>query len=170
MKKLLTALIFITFSLSCSKKDEEYNKNMQTFKAVILEVNNYFKNPNLSEINISKYYTEDFVFHSYPAGNKKGTTTNKIDYINTLEQMKIMGMSINIVHSIYLPGINEESHVLDGSVRVYYGATMSLDTNNVEFSGYQTINFENRKISEIWEWADYGGVKNQLFENNLAIP
>ena len=36
-------------------------------------------------------------------------------------------------------------------------------TNSVDFSGYQTINFENGKISEIWEWADYGGVHNQLF-------
>ena len=170
MNKLLIALICITFSLSCSKKDKEYNKNMETFKAVILEVNNYFKNPNLNELNISKYYTEDFVFHSYPAGNKKGTKTIKIDYINNLEKMKIMGMSINIGHSIYLPGINEESHVLDGSVRVYYGATISIDTNNVDFSGYQTINFENGKISEIWEWADYGGVSNQLSEENLVTP
>jgi len=73
-----------------------------------------------------------------------------------------MNMSINIGHSIYLPGINEESHELDGSVRLYYGATISVDTNHVEFSGYQTINFEKGKISGIWEWADYGGVSNQL--------
>ena len=76
--------------------------------------------------------------------------------------MKKMNMSINIGHSIYLPGINEESHDLDGSVRLYYGATISIDTSIVEFSGYQTINFEEGKISVIWEWADYGGVSNQL--------
>jgi len=71
-------------------------------------------------------------------------------------------MSINIGHSIYLPGIDEKTFDLDGSVRVYYGATISIDTNNIDFSGYQTINFKNEKISEIWEWADYGGVSNQL--------
>ena len=86
----------------------------------------------------------------------------KVDYIDNLIQMKEMNMSINIGHSIYLPGINEESHELDGSVRLYYGATISIDTNSVEFSGYQTINFEEGKISGIWEWADYGGVSNQL--------
>ena len=76
--------------------------------------------------------------------------------------MKKMNMSINIGHSIYLPGINEESYDFDGSVRVYYGATISIDTKNVEFSGYQTINFKDEKISGIWEWADYGGVSSQL--------
>jgi len=76
--------------------------------------------------------------------------------------MKTMGMSINIGHSIYLPGIDEKTFDLDGSVRVYYGATISIDTNHIDFSGYQTINFKNEKISEIWEWCDYGGVSNQL--------
>lgn len=101
-------------------------------------------------------------FYFYRAAHKKGVKTSKVDYINSLNQMKKMNMSINIGHSIYLPGINEESHELDGSVRVYYGATISIDTNNVEFSGYQTVNFEEGKISVIWEWADYGGVSNQL--------
>ena len=116
----------------------------------------------INNIEISNYYTEDFVFYSYPAGHKKGVETAKVDYINNLNQMKKMNMSINIGHSIYLPGINEESHDLDGSVRLYYGATISIDTSIVEFSGYQTINFEEGKISGIWEWADYGGVSNQL--------
>jgi len=71
-------------------------------------------------------------------------------------------MSINIGHSIYLPGIDEKTFKLDGSVRVYYGATISIDTNSIDFSGYQTINFKNEKISEIWEWADYGGISSQL--------
>ena len=72
--------------------------------------------------------------------------------------MKKMNMSINIGHSIYLPGIDEKSYKLDGSVRVYYGAIISIDTSNVGFSGYQTVDFKDGKISAIWEWADYGGV------------
>ena len=78
--------------------------------------------------------------------------------------MKKMNMSINIGHSIYLPGIDEVSHKIDGSVRLYYGATIFIDTNNVVFSGYQTVNFYEGKISEIWEWADYGGVNNKFNE------
>ena len=136
---------------------------METFKSVISKINSYFKNSDLKELNISEYYTEDFIFHSYVAGNKKGKETLKSDYLDHLEKMKLMGISINIGHSIYLPGIDEETFDLDGSVRVYYGATLSIDTNNIDFSGYQTINFKNEKISEIWEWADYGGVSNQLY-------
>jgi len=79
--------------------------------------------------------------------------------------MKQLNMSLNIGHSIYLPGMDEKSYKLDGSVRVYYGASISIDTTSIEFSGYQTVDFENGKISAIWEWADYGGVSSQL--NNV---
>ena len=75
-----------------------------------------------------------------------------------------MGYILSIGHSIYLPGIDQETFEFDGSVRLYYGASIGLDTNTVEFSGYQTINFYNGKISEIWEWADYGGVKDKLMD------
>jgi len=163
MKKILLILICVTLIFSCREKDIEYNENMQTFKAVVSEINNYFENSDLKEINISEYYTEDFIFHSYAAGNKKGQEVLKYEYISHLEEMKMMRMSINIGHSIYLPGIDEKTFDLDGSVRAYYGATISIDTNHVDFSGYQTINFKNKKISEIWEWTDYGGVRNQLY-------
>jgi hypothetical protein len=168
MKKLLLILICVPLIFSCGEKDTGYNKNMETFKVVVSEVNSYFENPDLKEINISKYYTEDFVFHSYAAGNKKGQETVKSEYISYLEKMKMMGMSINIGHSIYLPGIDEKTFDLDGSVRVYYGATISIDTNHIDFSGYQTINFKNEKISEIWEWADYGGISSQLYEKTIT--
>jgi len=137
-------------------------KNLDHFKGLVDDINTYFIDSALENLAISNYYTEDFIFYSYPAGKKKGVETSKIDYINNIEQMKKMKMSLNIGHSIYLPGINEESYDLDGSVRVYYGATITIDTNNVDFSGYQTINFKEGKISGIWEWVDYGGVSNQL--------
>jgi len=162
MKKLLFILFFVTILLSCVNDKKEYTKNLDHYKNLIADINTYFIDSTLENLDISNYYTEDFVFYSYPVGHKKGVKTSKIDYINNLAQMKKINMSINIEHLIYLPGINEESNNFDGSVRVYYGATISIETNNVEFSGYQTINFEEGKISGIWEWADYGGVSNQL--------
>ena len=161
MKKFLFFSISISIFFSCNKKNI-YEKNLNHFKNLIEDVNIYFIDSTINNLEISNYYTEDFVFLFYPAGHKKGVKTSKVDYINNLNQMKKMNMSINIGHSIYLPGINEESYELDGSVRLYYGATISIDTNNVEFSGYQTINFKEGKISGIWEWADYGGMSNQL--------
>ena len=162
MKKLLVVLFFVSILFSCKNDENEYKNNLIQFKNLIEDINTFFIDSKIDSLQISHYYTEDFVFYSYPAGHKKGVKTSKVDYINNFNQMKNMNMSINIAHSIYLPGINEVSHDIDGSVRVYYGATISNDTIDVEFSGYQTINFSEGKISTIWEWADYGGVSNQF--------
>ena len=164
MKNIFFFFFSVSILFSCNNDKKVYEKNLSHFKNLIEDINIYFIDSTINNLDISNYYTDDFVFYSYPAGHKKGVQSAKVDYIDNLNQMKKMNMSINIGHSIYLPGINEESHELDGSVRLYYGATISMDTNSVEFSGYQTINFEEGKISGIWEWADYGGVSNQLNE------
>ena len=118
-------------------------------------------------------YFIDTLFYrgSYEASYYLATYTStctaeliKTDYINGFREMKKMNRSINIDHVIYLPGIDSASHKIDGSVRLYYGAVLSVNTNDIEFSGYQTVNFEKGKISEIWEWSDYGGVSKQLQE------
>ena len=162
MKKILFIFLSVSILFSCNNDEKVYEKNLNHFKNLIEDINIYFIDSTINNLEISNYYSEDFVFYSYPVGHKKGVKTFKVDYINNLNQMKKMNMSINIGHSIYLPGINEETHKFDGSIRLYYGATISIDTNIVEFSGYQTINFDEGKISGIWEWADYGGVSNQL--------
>tara|TARA_Y100001968_G_scaffold224265_1_gene206913 strand:- start:684 stop:1187 length:504 start_codon:yes stop_codon:yes gene_type:complete len=162
MKRLLLFLIIIIPTVVVSQSKKEYEKNLDHFKYLINNINTYFIDSSIENIDISNYYTDDFIFHSYPAGHKKGIETSKIDYINRFNQMKKINMSINIGHSIYLPGIDEKSYDMDGSVRVYYGASICIDTNCVDFSGYQTINFQGGKISEIWEWADYGGVSNKI--------
>ena len=162
MKRLLLILIIIIPTTIIAQGTKEYKNNLDHFKNLIVDINTYFTDSTIEYLKISNYYTEDFVFYSYPAGHKRGVKTSKLDYINNLQQMKNMNMSINIGHSIYLPGVNEESFEIDGSVRVYYGATIYIDKNHVEFSGYQTINFKEGKVSAIWEWADYGGVSNQL--------
>ena len=162
MKSTLFFCLFLLVVLSCNNGQSEYDKNLKHFKDLIEDINMFFVDSTLDNIEILDYYSEDFVFHSYPAGHKKGVETFRFDYIQGFNQMKKMDMSINIGHSIYLPGIDEKSYKIDGSVRVYYGAVLSVDTNNVEFSGYQTVNFDKGKISEIWEWSDYGGVRTQL--------
>ena len=162
MKNIFFLFFSVSILFSCNNDKKVYEKNLSHFKNLIEDINIYFIDSTINNLDISNYYNEDFVFYSYPAGHKKGVETATVDYINNLNQMKKMNMSLNIGHSIYLPGINEESHDLDGSVRLYYGATISIDTNIVEFSGYQTINFEEGKISGIWEWADYGGVSSRL--------
>ena len=164
MKKIILTLFCSSILFSCNNDSNEYEKNLDHFQNLVKDINTNFIDSTQDILAISDYYTEDFIFYSYPVGYKKGVETNKSDYIRNLKQMKQKNMSINIGHSIYLPGIDKDSYKLDGSVRVYYGATLSIDTSNVEFSGYQTVDFRNGKILAIWEWADYGGVSTQLNE------
>lgn len=165
-KNIIFFLILLCFS--CVDHYKKYDDNLLVFKEMIENMNNYFQDPN-QDFNLSKYYADSFVFHSYPAGNKKGQETKKSDYLDNLKNMKSMGYMLNVVHSIYLPGIKEKTYEVDGSVRVYYGAILSVDTNMVEFSGYMTVNFTGHQISEIWEWADYGGVNNKIKEFNINV-
>tara|TARA_B100001029_G_C15050959_1_gene450695 strand:- start:1679 stop:2182 length:504 start_codon:yes stop_codon:yes gene_type:complete len=162
MKKILLTFFCAFILFSCNNDTHLYDKNLEHFEHLINDINTYFIDSTQDSLLISDYYTEDFIFYSFPAGYKKGVEVYKSDYIQNLNQMKQMNMSINIGHSIYLPGIDKDSYKMDGSVRVYYGATISFDTSNVEFSGYQTVDFRDGKILAIWEWADYGGVSNQL--------
>lgn len=162
MRKLLFYFFISFFFVSCNKESSRYNINLNNFKCLVNDINIFFSDTTQYSIEISEYFTDDFVYHSFPAGQKKGVDTCKDDYIQTINQIKEMGIIINIVHSIYLPGINEDTHKLDGSVRVYYGADILLDSNRTNYSGYQTVNFKDGKVSELWEWADFGGVGNHL--------
>ena len=163
MKNNIFFCCLICIFFSCDNKKNEFENNLNNFKSLINEINNYFiDSTDHATLDISRYYTNDFVFYSFPAGNKKGVETIKEKYIQNLIQMKKLNISLNIGHSIYLPGVDEKSHKIDGSVRVYYGADIYIEKSNIEFSGYQTIDFKNGKIYAIWEWADYGGVNGQL--------
>lgn len=162
----LVLIIFLSsIFFSCSEKHLGYNKNKLLFQELVSDINTYFNNADNQNLAISDYYHDDFVFYSYAAGNKKGQETDKKTYIENFKNMKLAGLQLSIGHSIYLPGVNQETFDFDGSVRVYYGATLSLDSIQVDFSGYQTIDFKNGKILGIWEWADYGGVSNQLTQS-----
>ena len=162
MKKYTYILCFIILISSCNKYNKEYNNNRNHYNLLVEEINDFYIDSTINEIEISEYFTDNFVFHSYMVGNRKGEETKKDVYIDGYNFMKKMNVSINICHTIYLPGLDENTYKLNGSVRLYYGAVLSVDTNQVEYSGYQTINFKNGKISEIWEWADYSGVSEQL--------
>jgi hypothetical protein len=164
MKKIIIYLFFTIFISACFNSKKKYNDNLITFQNLVSDINNFFIDSTDSNIKISDYYSDDFIFHSYTEGHKKGIKTFKKEYINGFNQMKKLNMSLNINHSIYLPGLDENSYKINGSVRSYYGATIKIDTAHIEFSGYQTINFKNGQITGIWEWADYGGVQNKIKE------
>ena len=88
MKKLLFIFISVSILFSCKNDKMVYEKNLNHFKNLIEDINIYFIDSTLNNLEISKYYTEDFIFYSYPVGHKKGVKTAKVDYINNLNQMK----------------------------------------------------------------------------------
>ena len=152
--------VFILFS--CKDHKNLYEKNLNLYKDLVNNLNTYFLDTNNTSINLSKYFSEDFVFSFYPVGHKKGLTIDKDEYIDSVLVMKKNNFIFNIVHSIYLPGLDEQTYNIDGSVRVYYGAILTNDSINIEFSAYQTVNYVDGKINGIWEWADYSGIKQQM--------
>ncbi|MBC8266631.1 MAG: hypothetical protein H8E84_06655 [Flavobacteriales bacterium] len=160
---LLISVLFLLFSCSESKL-KYYEQNLETHKLLVDDINNYFESTNSSDLDISQYFTTGFTFYSFTAGSPKGVPATLKEYQNgILSQLKKKGFSIEIGHSIYLPGIDENTYEIDGSVRVYYKATIRGE-NTVELSAYRTVNFEDGKISGIWEWADYGGAINQVYK------
>ena len=167
MSKLKNTLILssLIFLFSCSKnKIKSYEQNLETLKLLVDNINNYYESSDSSALDISQYFTSDFTFYSFTAGSPKGVPVSLTEYQDgILSQLKKNGFTIEIGHSIYLPGIDKNTYEIDGSVRVYSKATVSRE-NTVELSAYRTVNFKNGKISGIWEWADYGGAINQIYE------
>ena len=160
-KFFLFSLLFLL--LACESKNPEYEANLSTHKQLVTELNTFYSNPESASLDISDFFTDDFLFHYFPAGSPKGVEASKSEYFEILQNLKNSGFVIKIGHSIYLPGIDEHTHKVDGSIRLYYGATVRKE-NSVALSAYRTINFENGKISGIWEWADYGGLTKQLYD------
>ena len=156
MKNLIVITIIAMCFSACNDSLEEYDVNFKKHQELVDQINQYFKKTD--SLQIRSYYTDDFLFHNMIAGTKKGVETSKSEYLDRFISMKKNNISIEIGHSIYLPGLDEHTFEIDGSVRLYYGATIVFNNNPVDFSGYQTINFKDGKISEIWEWSDYGGV------------
>ena len=91
MKKILFGFFFVSILFSCINGNKEYANNLEHFKNLINDINTYFIDSTLESLKISNYYTEDFIFNSYPVGHKKGVKTSKTDYINNLRD-KLVGV------------------------------------------------------------------------------
>tara|TARA_B100000989_G_scaffold85517_1_gene61355 strand:- start:938 stop:1441 length:504 start_codon:yes stop_codon:yes gene_type:complete len=162
MKKLLMIFILYNLFLTSCSNNSHFNENLKICEDLVLYINSFFCDTASSDYILSNYYTDDFIFHYFPAGNRKGIKVSKEEFLNFAIEMKKNNANLNIAHTIFLPGINESTHRTDGSVRVYYGADIFYKKDTIQYSGYQTINFKNQKISAIWEWADYGGISKLL--------
>jgi len=154
MKKLLLILLCVPLLFSCGGNNEKdnslslYKKNLETCK-------------NLSKASveydietIEDLLTEDFEYYSYPINQPKGVKWNKSDAINSSIFKRDLGIKYQLKHSIYLPGIDTVNLQMDGSVRVYYSALISVKGEEIEITAYETVDFKDGKISRIDHFSD----------------
>ena len=71
MKNIFLLFFSVSILFSCNNDKKVYEKNLSHFKNLIEEINIYFIDSTMNNLEISNYYTKDFVFYSYPAGHKK---------------------------------------------------------------------------------------------------
>ena len=64
MKKILFTFFCIFVLFSCNNDSNEYEKNLDHFKHLIKDINTYFIDSTQDTLDISYYYTEDFIFYS----------------------------------------------------------------------------------------------------------
>ena len=60
-KTILISFFFVLF-FSCNRSHYEFDNNLSNYKELTLELNDYFIDQKEGELNISDYYTEDFIF------------------------------------------------------------------------------------------------------------
>ena len=65
MYKKILLFVFSIFLISCNDNKEIYNKNLVHFKTLIYDINTYFSDSLSEDLQISNYYTDDFVFYSF---------------------------------------------------------------------------------------------------------
>ena len=156
MKKLSILLIAGAMAVACSNgKHAEFEKNTEAAKA-------YFKlheSENAEEM--FTYLSEDLTWHmpGYGMG------------IGGIEEVKaaILGYQAGFDNMVFtadywLPGVDTETGVPDGSTRVYGTWTSVYAETGQELSltSYHSFEFKDGKIINGGDWFDLGGMMNSL--------
>ena len=154
MKKLLLSFSVALVSLSCSNKQDLslYNKNL----AIAQEYLSCYESPQNFELFKSK--TDENIEHQSPMYG-----VGKVGYKEVLAQGEFyMNNFENIVFTAdsWLPGVNEETLEVDGSVRVYGNWSGNNITTGKKFSvdAYHYFMVENGKITASGDYFDATGM------------
>mgnify|MGYP006190310769 CR=1 FL=1 len=165
MRKLLL-LLCVPLIFSCGENNDKdnslelYKKNLEVVKTLAKA------NEALDIETIDDLLTEDFEFYMYPVNSPKGIMVNKNQIIEDLLVKKELGITSQLKHSVYLPGMDTVNLQMDGSVRVYYSNLSSVQGEEIEWTSYETIDFKDGKISRVDHFSDLSGVRlvvNDIF-------
>ena len=164
MKKIfvLTFLSVLLYSCTSNAYKAEFEKNTETVKA-------YFKlHEEENAAAMFDYLHPDMEWHLPVYGMEMGG----------IEEVKaaILGYqsefdNLNFTANYWLPGVNTETGIPDGSTRVYgtWKATHTKTGKEVNLSVYHSFEFKEGKIFRGGDWFDLGGMMNTVTNHEDEI-
>tara|TARA_B100000927_G_C16160463_1_gene347167 strand:- start:46 stop:558 length:513 start_codon:yes stop_codon:yes gene_type:complete len=159
MKRLMILLLAIVTLISCQNNDyrAEFEKNTETAKA-------YFKlHESENSAAMFEYLHPDIEWHmpvyGAPLAGLNEVKAAVQGYQDAFEDM-------SFIADYWLPGVNTETGVPDGSTRVYgtWNATHSETGKKVALTAYHSFEFKDGKIFRGGDWFDLGGMMNFIME------
>ncbi len=163
MKKLMIALLGLVTLISCQNNEyrAEFEKNTETAKA-------YFKLHESEDAQaMFEYLHPDMEWHM-PV---YGTPLVGIDEVKAaLQGYQDAFDDMSFVADYWLPGVNTDTGVPDGSTRVYgtWNATHSETGVRVALTAYHSFEFKDGKIHRGGDWFDLGGMMNFIAQEASA--
>ena len=169
MKKILFAAVISLFMASCAdneKKEDEassknaemkasYEKNLATVKAIIAA----FEKEDLNGVGAQIADTAEWTSPAYG-----DTIATKVHWMESLKYYLDNWSNLHLSNPIFLPGIDQVTHELDGSVR-YYGSWGGVHSSGVatklKFYGTYDFNADNKIVAGD-EFFDLGGMMNAV--------
>jgi len=169
MKKLFFAFIISLMVIGCNdeeKKEEAASNKNTEMKAL------YEKNLTTLKALVAAFEKEDFdgvaaqvadtaVWNSPAYGD---TVTTKAHWMESLKYYLDNWSNLHLTDGAFLPGIDQTTHELDGSVR-YYGRWDGVHSSGVatqvNFYGTYDFNKDNKIISGA-DFFDLGGMMNAV--------
>lgn len=164
MKKTFGAIIIFLIFCSCQNNEYrvEFEKNTEIAKA-------YFKlHEEENSEAMFNYLHPDMEWHMPVYGMNMGGIEDVkaaiIGYQTDFDNLKFTA-------DYWLPGVNTETGIPDGSTRVYgtWNATHVKTGKEVNLTTYHSFEFKDGKIFRGGDWFDLGGMMNPLTNHEEEI-
>ena len=164
MKKTFGAVIIFLIFCSCQNNEYrvEFEKNTEIAKA-------YFKlHEEENSEAMFNYLHPDMEWHMPVYGMDMGgiedVKAGIIGYQTDFDNLKFTA-------DYWLPGVNTETGIPDGSTRVYgtWNATHVKTGKEVNLTTYHSFEFKDGKIFRGGDWFDFGGMMNPLTNHEEEI-
>ena len=164
MKKTFSAIMIFLIFCSCQNNEYrvEFEKNTEVAKA-------YFKlHEEENSEAMFNYLHPDMEWHMPVYGMNMGgiedVKAGIIGYQTDFDNLKFTA-------DYWLPGVNTETGISDGSTRVYgtWNATHVKTGKEVNLTTYHSFEFKDGKIFRGGDWFDLGGMMNPLTNHEEEI-